>query len=147
MVLKIFRVNSNNPLPMYMTDYASGIDLYASIDKPVSIYPGEYKSIPTGVIIALPAGYEAQVRPRSGLALKFGITLLNSPGTVDADYRGEIKVLLINHGKEPFTVINGMRIAQLVIARIERADIVEVARIEELENTRRSSGGFGHTGV
>jgi dUTP pyrophosphatase len=147
MVLKIYRINRNNPVPRYMTAGASGMDLTASLDEPVQINPGEFKRIPSGIIVAVPRGYEAQIRPRSGLAYKEGITVLNAPGTIDADYRGEIGVLLINHGHVPFQVHNGMRIAQMVITRVERASIVEAAVPDELEMTERSSGGFGHTGT
>jgi dUTP pyrophosphatase len=147
MVLKIYRLSTQNPLPRYMTADASGIDLLASLEKPVVLKSGEFSRIPTGIIISMPSGYEAQIRPRSGLAFKHGVTLLNSPGTIDADYRGEIGVLLINHGNENFTVTNGMRIAQMVIVRVQRALIEEAVSIEELEKTDRDSGGFGHTGV
>jgi dUTP pyrophosphatase len=147
MVLKIYRTSRNIPLPRYMTAGASGIDLFAAVDEPLSIAPGDYKRIPSGIIISLPRGYEAQIRPRSGLALKEGVTVLNAPGTVDADFRGEIGVLLINHGKSPFSVHSGMRIAQMIITPVARADIVEVMEREELERTDRDSGGFGHTGV
>ena len=147
MVLKIYRISKKNPLPRYMTGYASGIDLMASLESPVEIRPGEFARIPTGIIISMPSGYEAQIRPRSGLAFKHGVTLLNAPGTIDADYRGEIGILLINHGKESFTVTNGMRIAQMVIAQVQSARIEEAVSIEELDKTNRDSGGFGHTGV
>ena len=147
MLLKIFRLNKKNPLPRYMTADASGIDLMASLENPVAIKPGEFARIPTGFIVAIPSGFEAQIRPRSGLAVKHGVTLLNAPGTIDADYRGEVAVLLINHGKENFTVTNGMRIAQMVIAQVQSARIEEAASLEELEKTDRDSGGFGHTGV
>ncbi len=147
MVLKIYRISKKNPLPRYMTGYASGIDLMASLESPVEIRPGEFARIPTGIIISMPSGYEAQIRPRSGLAFKHGVTLLNAPGTIDADYRGEVGILLINHGKESFTVTNGMRIAQMVIAQVQSARIEEAVSIEELDKTHRDSGGFGHTGV
>jgi dUTP pyrophosphatase len=147
MILKIYRINRKNPLPQYMTEGASGVDLFASLENSESIAPNEYKRIPTGVIISLPRGYEAQIRPRSGLALESGITVLNSPGTIDADYRGEIGVILINHGKKTFSVTNGMRIAQMVISPYVSTEIKEVLQIEELETTKRDSGGFGHTGV
>lgn len=134
------------PLPAYETDQAAGMDLRAAVadDAPVTLAPGARDAVPTGLAIALPPGFEAQVRPRSGLALKSGITCLNSPGTVDADYRGEVKVPLINLGREPFVVEDGMRIAQMVIARVERAQIVEV---ERLDDTVRGEGGFGSTGT
>lgn len=147
MVLKVFRVNARNPVPAYMTAGSSGIDLHASLDEPVTIDPGAFRCVPAGIVISLPRGFEAQIRPRSGLAARDGITVLNAPGTVDADYRGEVKVVLINHGPRPFTVENGMRIAQMVVAPVERAAVVEVQSEHELERTDRDSGGFGHTGV
>jgi len=147
MILKIFRLNKKNPLPTYMSKNASGIDLYSSCENDIHIGPGEYKCIPTGIIISLPNGYEVQIRPRSGLAFKYGITVLNSPGTIDSDYRGEIKVILINHSKEKFVVKNGMRIAQIVISEVEKAQIVEVKEIAQIDCTVRNDGGFGHTGV
>lgn len=147
MIIKVYRLNKGNPVPTYMSESASGMDLYASLEHPVDILPGRYSLIPAGVVVSLPAGYEAQVRPRSGLALRHGVTVLNAPGTIDRDYRGEIKVLLINHGTEVFTVENGMRIAQMVIARVERVDVVEVECLDDIDSTMRSSGGFGHTGL
>ena len=131
-------------LPAYATSQSAGMDLRANIDTPIVLQPMERRRIPTGLHIALPAGFEAQVRPRSGLALKHGLTVLNSPGTVDADYRGEIMVLLINLSSSPFTVNDGERIAQMVIARHEQATFVEV---EELDETERGEGGYGHTGM
>ncbi len=131
-------------LPEYMSEHASGMDLLAAVQEEEIIEPGEWKRIPTGIFIALPDGVEAQIRPRSGLALKHGISLVNSPGTIDADYRGEIGVLLINHGSEPFTVRRGDRIAQMVIVPVFRAEWVQVQALPE---TGRSSGGFGHTGM
>ena len=131
-------------LPAYATSQSAGMDLRANIDTPIVLQPMERRLIPTGLHIALPAGFEAQVRPRSGLALKHGLTVLNSPGTVDADYRGEIMVLLINLSSTPFTVNDGERIAQMVIARHEQATFVEV---EELDETERGEGGYGHTGM
>jgi len=131
-------------LPRYMTSHAAGMDLLADLEEPVTLLPGERALIPTGIALALPDGCEAQIRPRSGLALKHGVTLVNTPGTIDPDYRGEIGVILINHGADPFTVHPGDRIAQMIFARFERADLVEV---EELEETARGEGGFGHTGV
>jgi dUTP pyrophosphatase len=131
------------PLPQYMSDGASGMDLYASVDKPTPLAQNEIKLIPTGIYIAVPHGYEAQVRPRSGLAFKHGLTIVNSPGTIDSDYRGEVGIILANMGAEPFVVERGMRIAQLVIQPVARAELVEV---EELPPTKRSAGGFGHTG-
>ncbi len=147
MILKIFRLNPRNPLPGYMTAGASGIDLYASTDASVTIFPGQYRCIPAGIKISLPEGYEVQIRPRSGLALKFGVTVLNAPGTVDHDYRGEIKVFLINHGSVPFVVTGGMRIAQMVVAPVVQAEVQEVELEQSLESTERSDGGFGHTGI
>jgi len=132
------------PLPYYATDYASGFDLIAAVEEPVIIKPMERKVIPTGIVIELPEGFEAQIRPRSGLALKYGITLLNSPGTIDADYRGEINVLLINLGQEEFVVKRGDRIAQMVICPVVRVLLEEV---QELTPTERGPNGFGSTGV
>lgn len=134
---------SNLPLPAYQTAGAAGMDLVSAEARDVVIAPGETKLVSTGIRISLPEGYEAQIRPRSGLALKHGITLLNAPGTIDCDYRGIISVILINHGREPFTVTRGMRLAQMVIAEYVRAEWVEV---ESLDATARSAGGFGHTG-
>lgn len=131
------------PLPQYQTEGASGIDLLAACREPVTLQPGERALVPTGILIALPENLEAQIRPRSGLAIKHGITLLNTPGTIDSDYRGEIQVILINHAKEPFTVARGMRIAQMVLARVVKANL-EV--VDNLGETRRGAGGFGHTG-
>lgn len=132
-------------LPAYQTAHAAGLDLLAAVpgDKPLVIQPGQRALIPTGLMIAVPPGFEAQVRPRSGLALKHGVTVLNSPGTVDADYRGEVSVLLINHGDAPFTIQRGERIAQLVIAAVAQANLVAVT---SLSSTDRGSGGFGSTG-
>jgi len=132
------------PLPGYMSDGAAGMDLCAAVEEDLTIYPGEVRLVPTGIHIALPPGYEAQVRPRSGLALKHGIAVLNSPGTIDSDYRAEVGVILANFGREAFVVRRGMRIAQMVIARAMRAEVVEV---EELDETERNLGGFGSTGV
>jgi len=132
------------PLPKYQTAGASGMDLFAAIKDDIILDPGEYKLIPTGIKLEIPLGFEAQVRPRSGLALKYGVTVLNTPGTIDADYRGEIQVILINFGKERFTVTRGMRIAQLVFGQIVQAEIQEK---ENLSKTTRDSGGFGHTGM
>jgi dUTP pyrophosphatase len=133
------------PLPRYMSAGASGMDLCAAVDpEGLTIPPGRVRLVPAGIHIALPPGYEAQVRPRSGLALKHGITVLNSPGTIDSDYRAEVGIILANLGDEPFTVERGMRIAQMVIARACRADVVEV---EQLSETERQFGGFGSTGL
>jgi dUTP pyrophosphatase len=132
-------------LPAYETAEAAGMDLRAAVDSsaPITLAPGERAMIPTGLTIALPSGYEAQVRPRSGLAAKHGVTCLNSPGTIDADYRGEVKVILINLGQEPFVVRRGERIAQMIVAPVTRAELNVVA---ELDGTERGSGGFGSTG-
>jgi dUTP pyrophosphatase len=134
------------PLPAYQSEHAAGLDLHAAIPAgaPVVIAPGDRATIPTGIAIALPADTEGQVRPRSGLAVRFGVTVLNAPGTVDADYRGEILVILVNHGCEPFLVERGMRIAQLIIAPTVPAKISVVARLDE---TTRGLGGFGSTGI
>ena len=142
--IKILDPSSNVQIPTYGTEHSAGFDLAASVSEDITIAPGEVKIIPTGLAIALPIGFEAQVRPRSGLAAKNGITVLNTPGTIDADYRGELKVILINHGKENFVVTNGMRIAQMVIAKHEVANFQIV---DDLENTSRGTSGFGSTGV
>ena len=134
----------HHQLPAYATPQSAGMDLRANIDAPVTLRPMERKLIPTGIYMALPEGYEAQVRPRSGLALKHGITVLNSPGTIDADYRGEVMVLLVNLSADDFVVNDGERIAQMIIARHETAVFAEVA---ELDDTERGAGGYGHTGV
>lgn len=131
-------------LPLYATGQAAGADLKAFIQEPLILNPGDYQLIPTGVRVAIPEGYEIQIRPRSGLAAKHGVTVLNSPGTIDSDYRGEIKVILINHGKESFVVMPGMRIAQMVLAAVVQA---EFDIFEELVETGRGAQGFGHTGV
>lgn len=135
---------SHHPLPQYATPQSAGMDLRANLSEAVTLQPLQRALIPTGLFMALPAGYEAQVRPRSGLALKKGVTVLNTPGTVDADYRGEVCVILINLGQEPFVVEDGERIAQMVIARHEQSSLVEVS---VLDDTERGAGGFGHTGV
>jgi dUTP pyrophosphatase len=131
-------------LPAYATEQSAGMDLRANIDEPITLHPLERRLIPTGLHIALPKGMEAQIRPRSGLALKHGITVLNSPGTIDADYRGEVMVLLINFSDKDFVINDGERIAQMVIARYEQ---VEFKTVEELDETERGEGGYGHTGV
>lgn len=144
-MVKIKVVNKGHqPLPAYATAQSAGMDLRASLDESVVLKPMERRLIPTGLHIALPEGYEAQVRPRSGLALKRGITVLNSPGTIDADYRGEVMVLLVNFSQEDFVVNDGERIAQMVIARYEQA---EMEVVEVLDETERGTGGYGHTGV
>jgi dUTP pyrophosphatase len=131
-------------LPAYHSDAAAGMDLAAAVEHPIVLAPGAFEAVPCGFAIALPAGYEAQVRPRSGLASRHGVTVLNAPGTIDSDYRGEIKVILVNHGPEPFTITKGLRIAQLVVAPVARVEW-EVA--EALPATGRGAGGFGHTGT
>jgi dUTP pyrophosphatase len=142
--MKVEIINkSKHDLPRYATPQSAGLDLRANLDEPLVLAPLQRAMVPTGLYIALPAGYEAQVRPRSGLAAKHGITVLNSPGTVDADYRGEIRVILVNLSDAPFTIEDGERIAQMVIARHEQAEWVEV---ETLDETERGEGGFGHTG-
>jgi dUTP pyrophosphatase len=144
-MVKIKVINKGHqPLPAYATLQSAGMDLRANIAEPVTLHPLERRLIPTGLHIALPAGYEAQVRPRSGLALKHGITVLNTPGTIDADYRGEVMVLLVNFSPEDFVVSDGERIAQLVVARYESVDFIET---EALDDTARGTGGYGHTGV
>ncbi|HEY1587645.1 MAG TPA: dUTP diphosphatase [Polyangia bacterium] len=141
--VRIQRLRSDALLPKYMSDGAAGMDLAASLDADVTIAPGKRALVGTGLAIALPRGFEAQVRPRSGLAAKHGVTVLNAPGTIDEDYRGEIKVILINHGDEAFVVKSGERIAQLVIARVERVVLDEQT---SLDGSARGAGGFGHTG-
>lgn len=136
--------HSHHDLPEYSTSAAAGMDLRAFIAEPISLQPGDRILVPTGLFIELPVGYEAQVRPRSGLALKKGITVLNSPGTIDADYRGEIRVILVNLSREVFVITDGERIAQMVIAQHEQAQWVQV---DELQETQRGTGGFGSTGI
>lgn len=135
--------NEDVKLPVKMSELAAGFDLHAAVKEPVVLMPGERKLIPTGIAIAMPGELEAQIRPRSGLALKHGITCLNSPGTIDADYRGEIKVLLINHGQESFTIERNERIAQMVFQTVPAVEFIQV---DELSDTVRGAGGFGHTG-
>ena len=132
------------PLPRYMSEHASGMDVCAAVEAPVTLQPGQIALIPTGLTVAIPPGFEIQVRPRSGLALKHGLTVVNAPGTIDSDYRGEVGIILGNIGREPYTIERGMRVAQLVVASVVQADLVER---DTLEDTERSSGGFGHTGV
>lgn len=144
-MLKVQIINrSKRPLPAYATPLSAGMDLRANLSEPLTLAPMQRCLVPTGLYIALPPGFEAQVRPRSGLALKKGVTVLNSPGTIDADYRGEICIILINLSDEPFVIEDGERIAQMVVARHEQAAWEEV---EVLDETRRGTGGFGHTGV
>ncbi len=138
------RNRSRHEMPAYATPLSAGLDLRANIDEPLTLQPLQRALVPTGLSMALPAGYEAQVRPRSGLALKHGITVLNTPGTIDADYRGEVGIILINLSAESFTIHDGDRIAQMVVARCEQAECVGV---ESLDDTERGSGGFGHSGV
>ena len=143
-VVSVKRLHGEDlPLPRYMTEHAAGMDVYAAVDEDAVLLPGERRLIPTGIAVALPPGYEAQIRPRSGLAMEAGVTLLNSPGTIDADYRGEIKILIINHGAHPFVVARGDRIAQMVIQEVCRASWNPT---RDLEMTGRGEGGFGHTG-
>ena len=143
--MKVQIINkSHHKLPAYETIQSAGMDLRANIDAPIELQPLGRTLVPTGLFMALPAGYEAQVRPRSGLAIKKGITVLNSPGTIDADYRGEVCVILVNLSNEPFTITDGERIAQMVIARHEQ---VEWSEVQVLDETERGAGGFGHTGV
>jgi dUTP pyrophosphatase len=143
--MKVQIINrSHHPLPQYATELSAGVDLRANIEAPVELRPMERRLIPTGLFMALPPGFEAQVRPRSGLAIKHGITVLNTPGTIDADYRGEVCVILINLSDEPFVIADGERIAQMVIARHEQA---EWEPVEVLSETERGAGGFGHSGT
>ncbi len=142
--MKVQIINkSKHPLPQYATPLSAGLDLRANLNEPITLQPLQRVLVPTGLYIALPAGYEAQVRPRSGLALKKGITVLNTPGTIDADYRGEVCVILVNLSADPFVIEDGERIAQMVVARHEQ---VEWQPVEQLESTERGEGGFGHTG-
>ena len=144
-MIKVRIINKgHHQLPEYATPQSAGMDLRANIEEPIILKPMQRMLVSTGLFIALPAGYEAQVRPRSGLALKHGITVLNTPGTIDADYRGEVKVLLVNFSDTDFVINDGERIAQMVIAKHETADFIEV---EELDETERGAGGYGHTGV
>lgn len=144
-VLKIRRRAGTEdlPLPQYMSEHAAGLDLHAANDEPITIAPGEIKLVPTGLYLEIPVGYEGQVRARSGLALRHGLMLPNSPGTIDADYRGELQVILGNCGREPYTITRGMRFAQLVIAPVAH---VRVEIVDELQASTRGTGGFGHTG-
>lgn len=142
LINRIAEAHADIPLPHYATEHSSGMDLRTT--EVVTLAPGEYKIAPTGIAVEIPEGFEGQVRPRSGLAAKFGVTCLNTPGTIDADYRGEVKVILINHGKEPVTFARGERIAQLIISKYEKVEIIDA---EELTETTRGSGGFGHTGT
>jgi len=141
--LRIRKLRQDAIEPRYATDGAAGLDLSAALDEPLTLAPGAHAMVPTGIAIALPPGHEGQVRPRSGWAAKHGVTVLNSPGTIDEDYRGPVKVLLVNHGPEPFVIRHGDRIAQLVVAPVTR---VAVATVDELDGTARGEGGFGSTG-
>jgi len=145
LIVKIIQLNNseNLPLPHYQTAHAAGVDLYAAVEGEIVLDAGRWTLIPTGIAVAIPVGYEGQVRPRSGLALKHGIGMLNGPGTIDADYRGEIGIILFNFSGKPFAINRGDRIAQLVFARIEKASLVTV---DTLAETARGAGGFGHTG-
>lgn len=143
LVVPIQKLSPHATLPDYATAGAAGMDLSAAIDEPLVIAPGARALVPCGFAMALPHGFEAQVRPRSGLAAKHGVTVLNAPGTIDSDYRGEVKVILVNHGREPFTVTRGMRIAQMVVAAVEH---LAWAVADALPETSRADGGFGHTG-
>lgn len=145
-VCKIYN-GSDNELPAYASAMAAGMDLRAALACPVTLRPGERMLVPTGLYIELPPGCEAQIRPRSGLAVRHGITVLNSPGTIDADYRGEIKILLVNLSQEPFVIGNGERIAQMVISKVCRATLQPVESVGQLSATERGGGGFGHSGV
>ena len=146
MKIYIKRLKKDHPvsLPQYMTDGASGMDLFASLAQEVTLVPGERRLIPAGISVAIPEGFEGQIRPRSGLAIQKGIGIVNGPGTIDADYRGEVGVVLINFGQDPFTVRNGDRIAQMVISPVYRVTLEEV---DDLPPTPRQGGGFGHTGI
>jgi len=143
MKLEVRRLRADARVPSYMSAGAAGLDLAAALDAPLVLAPGERATVPTGVAVAIPPGFEGQVRPRSGLAARHGVTCLNSPGTIDSDYRGEVKVILVNLGREPVTIAGGERIAQLVIAPVARLEVTEV---EALGGTERGGGGFGSTG-
>ena len=145
MSVKVSIINrSHHALPSYSTPLSAGMDIRANLEEPITLQPGERRLIPTGIFIALPEGYEAQIRPRSGLALKHGITVLNSPGTIDADYRGEVGIILINHSDKAFIIEDGERVGQMVVAQYSR---VEWNETDSLDETERGAGGFGHTGV
>ena len=145
MSVKVSIINrSHHALPSYSTPLSAGMDIRANLEEPITLQPGERRLIPTGIFIALPEGYEAQIRPRSGLALKHGITVLNSPGTIDADYRGEVGIILINHSDKAFVIEDGERVGQMVVTQYSR---VEWNETDSLDETERGAGGFGHTGV
>jgi dUTP diphosphatase len=144
--LKVKRLSGNEDmaLPEYETESASGLDLRAAVKEELAVNPGEIKLVPTGIAVSIPQGYEGQVRPRSGLALRYGIGMVNSPGTIDSDYRGEIGLIVINWGRETFLIRRGDRIAQMVIAPVSKAEVIEV---DDLDSTSRGEGGFGHSGI
>lgn len=142
--VSVHHLRENARTPTYMTTGAAGMDLYAALETPLVLPPGGRSLVPTGIALAIPPGYEGQVRPRSGLALRHGLTMLNSPGTIDCDYRGEIGLIVINHGQEPVTLEDGDRVAQLVIAPVIQ---VTLAKVDDLQGTDRGHGGFGHTGL
>jgi dUTP pyrophosphatase len=144
--LKVKRLDGNHdiPLPAYQTDGASGLDLCAAVKAPLTLAPGEIRLVPTGFAVSMPPGYEGQIRPRSGLALRYGIGMVNSPGTIDSDYRGEIGLVVVNWGRVPFVIRRGDRIAQMVITVVSRAEVVAV---DDLESTPRGEEGFGHSGI
>lgn len=145
--LRFRRLNSEDsdlPLPRYMSEGAAGMDVVAALQEPLTLGPGERGLVPTGWAVEIPAGFEVQVRPRSGLAFTHGVTVLNAPGTIDSDYRGEVGILLVNHGSEPFQVVRGERVAQLVVGRVYQPAVVEAAQLGE---TKRGRGGFGSTGL
>ena len=145
MSVKVSIINrSHHALPSYSTPLSAGMDIRANLEEPITLQPGERRLLPTGLFIALPEGYEAQIRPRSGLAIKHGITVLNSPGTIDADYRGEVGIILINHSDKAFVIEDGERVGQMVVAQYSR---VEWNETDTLDETERGAGGFGHTGV
>ncbi|KPK13700.1 MAG: deoxyuridine 5'-triphosphate nucleotidohydrolase [Myxococcales bacterium SG8_38] len=145
--VRVYRMRPNAVVPSYETKGAAGMDLAACLDAPIVLEPGGVARVPTGLQIALPAGHEGQVRPRSGLAARHGVTVLNAPGTIDEDYRGEVQVLLINHGSEPFSITHGARVAQLIVARVTQAEVRVVDEEAALGETKRGQSGFGSTGA
>ncbi len=144
MIPVIIKIKTGATIPHYQTEGSAGADIYAFLEGDLIVKPGERELVPTGISVEIPDGYEAQIRPRSGLALKHGLTLLNTPGTIDADYRGEVKIIVINHGDSEFRVTNGMRIAQMVFTKVYRGRFIEET---ELKLTARNEGGFGHSGI
>ncbi|MEM7437793.1 MAG: dUTP diphosphatase [Myxococcota bacterium] len=144
--LRVHRMRADAAIPSYESSGAAGLDLAACLDGPITLDPGQTARVPTGIRVALPSGHEGQVRPRSGLAARHAVTVVNAPGTIDEDYRGELQVLLINHGRDPFTVRHGERIAQLVVAPVTRVEIATVAEADDLGTTDRGDAGFGSTG-